>query len=145
MKSGNKRRIQRKERRGLLFHLPTFSKKVEAVEASIVSPPVKAQAPAFYLVVMMFVIATVTGAFIYHLHVRFEGVWLGYETSKARAEKARLLVERRELRLELATLKSPERVKLEAVEKLGMSMPEHEQIVPVNEKTKPVLASGRPR
>jgi cell division protein FtsL len=87
----------------------------------------------------------VAAAFVYHLHVRFEGVWLGYDTSRARAEKARLLVERRELRLELATLKSPERVTEEAIEKLGMSMPEHDQIIPIGKVSKQVLASGRPR
>ena len=116
-----------------------------AVEASIEASTREPQTPAFYLVIMMFVVAVVVGAFVYHLHIRFEGVWLGYETSKARAEKARLLVERRELRLELATLKSPERVTTEAVEKLGMAIPENDQIIPIGGTSKQLLASGRPR
>jgi cell division protein FtsL len=137
--------VEKAPRRGFHLHFPKVTQKVEEVEAAIETSTKRAQAPAFYLVVMMFVIAVVTAAFVYHLHIRFEGVWLGYETSRARAEKARLLVERRELRLELASLKSPEKVKLEATEKLGMSMPEHEQIIPIHKRAKRVLASGRPR
>lgn len=145
MNGQNRRRKPSKPERSFSFPFLNVTEKLDAVEASIETPSKKPQAPAFYLVVMLFVIAAVAGAFVYHLHVRFEGVWLGYETSKARAERARLLVERRELRLELATLKSPERVEVEAAEKLGMTMPEHEQIIPVGKKRKQVVASGRPR
>lgn len=94
---------------------------------------------------MCLVIALVTGLFVYHLRVRFEGVELGYETSRARAEKARLLVERRELRVELASLKSPKRVETEAREKLGMDMPDHDKIFPIGTGKRTVLASGGAR
>lgn len=89
--------------------------------------------------------ALVSAGFVYHLHIRFEGVELGYKTSKARAERARLLVERRELRLELATLKSSKRIETEAREKLGMDMPEHDKIFPIGQNKRTVLASGRAR
>lgn len=101
--------------------------------------------PASYVVTVLLLAIVVVCAFIYHLNVRFEGVWLGYETSRARAERARLLVERRELRLELASLKAPSRIEAEAREKLGMKIPDHDQIIPVGKVQNTVMASGRAR
>ncbi len=109
------------------------------------SPSRPARTSALYLVVFLFAVIAATGAFVVHLNVRFDGVWLGYETSRARAERSRLLVERRELRLELASLKSPARVESEARERLGMEMPDQTRIIPVGKKLAPVLASGRVR
>jgi len=94
----------------------------------------------------MVVIGVVAAAFIYHLHVRFEGVRLGYETSQARAERAQLLVERRELRLELASLKSLDRIEAEARQRLDMEIPDHKRIIPVRSpKRKTVATSGGAR
>lgn len=98
-----------------------------------------------YLVFFFFAVIVATLAFVVHLNVRFDGVRLGYETSLARAERSRLLVERRELRLELASLKSPARVESEARERLGMEMPDHTRIIPIGKRLAPVLASGRAR
>ena len=95
-----------------------------------------------YVLMMTVVIAIVCGAFIFHLSVRFEGVRLGYETSKARSLQTRLLLEQRELRLELASLKAPERVEADAREKLGMEVPDHNRIVPIDRKRKVVSVSG---
>jgi cell division protein FtsL len=53
-----------------------------------------------------------------------------------------LLLERRELRLELASLKSPGRVETEARERLGMEIPDHRRIVPVGRKRKSISVSG---
>lgn len=103
------------------------------------------KAPASYLILVCLVAALVAGLFVFHLSVRFEGVRLGYETSQARAERARLLVERRELRLELATLKSPKRVESEARERLGMEIPDHSRIILMGKKNKTVVASGGAR
>jgi cell division protein FtsL len=113
-------------------------------EADIFRPTVD-QASASYLV--MFTMLSILAAFalIYHLELRFQGVRLGYETSRARAERAQLVAEQRELRLELSSLKSPERVETEAREKLGMEMPGNDRIIPINKKTAPVVASGRAR
>ena len=107
-------------------------------------PPPK-QASASYLMLFVLLCIAVTGGLIYHLHLRFEGVRLGYETSRVRAERAQLVAEQRELSLELSSLKSPERVEAEAREKLGMEMPELDQIVPMEKRVSPVLASGRAR
>lgn len=95
-----------------------------------------------YLILFLLVTAATVGAFVWHLNVRYEGIRLGYETSRARAERARLLVERRELRLELASLKAPERIEALAREKLDMEMPKHDRIVTVGTKRRAVLASG---
>jgi cell division protein FtsL len=103
------------------------------------------QASASYLLLFVVLAVLATGGLIYHLHLRFEGVRLGYETSRARADRAQLVAERRELRLELSSLKSPERIETEAREKLGMEMPSMEQIVPMEKRATPVLASGRAR
>ena len=100
---------------------------------------------ASYLCVVCVVVALVAVAFTYHLHIRFEGVRLGYQTSQARVQRARLLVERRELRLELASLKAPKHVEAEAREKLDMEMPDYRRIVSIGKKQKAVLASGRAR
>ena len=95
-----------------------------------------------YVLMLTMVIVIVCGAFVFHLSVRFEGVRLGYETSKARSLQTRLLLERRELRLELASLKAPERVEIDAREKLGMEVPDHGRIVPIDRKRKVVSVSG---
>jgi cell division protein FtsL len=96
-------------------------------------------------VLICLVVAIVAAAFAFHLHVRFEGVRLGYETSQTRAERARLVVERRELRLELASLKAPQRVEAEARERLGMEIPDHRRIIPIGKKRKTQVASGGAR
>ncbi len=99
-------------------------------------------ASAGYLILFLLVMACTVGAFVWHLSVRYEGIRLGYETSRARAERARLLVERRELRLELASLKAPEKIEAMAREKLDMEMPKHDRIVTIGKKRRAVLASG---
>ncbi len=98
-----------------------------------------------YLVFFCLLSLMVTGALIYHLHIRFEGVRLGYMTSRARAACAQLIAERRELRLEYSSLKSPERIESAAREKLGMEMPEHDRIILMKKRVTPMLASGRAR
>jgi len=97
---------------------------------------------AGYLLLLTLVIVLVTAAFLTHLYIRFEGIRLGYDTNRARAARTRLLLERRELRLELASLKSPGRVETEARERLGMEIPDHRRIVPVGRKRKSIKVSG---
>jgi cell division protein FtsL len=105
-------------------------------------PPVRHQASVGYLLLLGLVTLVVCTAFLFHVYVRFEGVRLGYETSRARAARARLILERRELRLELASLKAPERVETEARERLGMEVPDHKRIVPISGRRRVRPASG---
>lgn len=94
-----------------------------------------------YLAMLLAVIALVAGAFVFHLHLRYEGIRLGYETSRVRTARTRLLLERRELRLELATLKSPRQIEAEARERLGMVAPDNSRIVPIRPR-RTMAASG---
>jgi cell division protein FtsL len=79
---------------------------------------------------------------LYHLHVRFEGVRLGYEASEQRKIQTKLMLQRRELRLELASMKELGRIEDEAREKLGMETPKAEDFVHVNKTKKVVTVSG---
>lgn len=144
MKTVNKKRSQQKHNKGSAA-FSVFKKAEKAAAAKKPTERLAPQAPASYLIVSLLVVVVTAFAFVYHLNIRFDGVWLGYETSRARAERARLIVERRELRLELASLKSPGEVESEAREKLGMEMPDHKRIIPIGKTLKPVLASGRAR
>ena len=97
---------------------------------------------AGYLALLCLIVLAVTAAFVLHLRVRFDGVELGYATSAARARQSRLLLERQELRLELASLKSPVRVEADARERLGMEVPGHDRIVVIGEARRAVPLSG---
>lgn len=79
---------------------------------------------------------------LYHLHVRFEGVRLGYATSEQRKIQTKLMLKRRELRLELASMKEPGRIEDEAREKLGMETPKSEEFIHISKKKKVVSVSG---
>jgi cell division protein FtsL len=115
-----------------------------------VGKPASASAPAQraislgagYLALFSLIVFAVTAAFVLHLHVRFEGVELGYATSAARTRQSRLLLERQELRLELASLKSPARVEADARERLGMEVPGHDRIIVIGEARRVVSVSG---
>lgn len=104
-------------------------------------PGFAAVGPA-YLALLLLVLGAVVSAFVYHLRVRFDGIELGYATSAARARQSRLVLERQELRLELASLKSPARVQAEARERLGMDVPDHDRIVVIGDPKRPAAVSG---
>jgi cell division protein FtsL len=95
-----------------------------------------------HVILFCLTIFIATGGFIYHLHVRFEGVKLGYETSRQKKIQTRLLLEKKELMLELASLKEQKRIEEEARKKLGMEIPGFERIVPVTKKRRVVSVSG---
>jgi len=97
---------------------------------------------AGYLALLSLIVFAVAAAFVFHLHVRFAGVELGYATSSARARQSRLLLERQELRLELASLKSPARVEADARERLGIVVPVHDRIIVIGEARRVVSVSG---
>ena len=107
------------------------------------APPHRAtKLSAGYLALLCLIVFAVAAAFVFHLHVRFDGIELGYATSAARARQSRLLLERQELRLELASLKSPTRVEADARERLGMEVPGHDRIIVIGEARRVVSVSG---
>ncbi len=65
-----------------------------------------------------------TVAFLAHLALRHEVVRLGYEVSEARAERRRLLEQKRLLEVEAASLRQPGRIEAIARGRLGMRPPE---------------------
>jgi cell division protein FtsL len=95
-----------------------------------------------YLALLCLILCAVAIAFVYHLRVRFEGIELGYATSAARAKQSHLVLERQELRLELASLKAPARVESEARERLGMDVPGHDRIMVIGEAKSAAPLSG---
>ncbi|MBN2527211.1 MAG: cell division protein FtsL [Deltaproteobacteria bacterium] len=96
----------------------------------------------FHLLIICLSLIAAAAGMIYHLHVRFEGVRLGYEASEQRKIQTRLMLKRRELRLELASMKEPGRIEDEAREKLGMGTPKAEEFVHINKTKKVVSVSG---
>ena len=107
------------------------------------APPAAGRAlSAAYLALFTLIVIATAAALVYHLHVRFAGIELGYTTSAARARQSRLVLERQELRLELASLKSPARVEAEARERLGMAVPGHDRIILIGEARRPASVSG---
>jgi cell division protein FtsL len=120
-------------------------KRVDAADAAQAPAPEGrggARLGAGYLALFGLIVVAVTAAFVLHLHVRFEGIELGYAASAARARQSRLQLERQELRLELASLKSPARVETDARERLGMEVPGHDRIFVIGEARRVVSASG---
>jgi cell division protein FtsL len=97
---------------------------------------------AIHLLFICLSLAVATAGALYHLHVRFEGVRLGYEASEQRKIQTKLMLQRRELRLELASMKELGRIEDEAREKLGMETPKAEDFVHVNKTKKVVTVSG---
>ena len=93
------------------------------------------------LFIFLALVVAAAGA-MYHLHIRFEGVRLGYEASEQRKIQTKLMLQRRELRLELASMKELGRIEDEAREKLGMETPKAEEFVHINKTKKVVSVSG---
>ncbi len=88
-------------------------------------------------------VAAASSAFVVHLALRAEVIRLGYRVSAERATEARLLERERELLLEAATLRAPQRVEAIARDRLEMDVPSFDRIVPVGAGRGPRLASGR--
>jgi len=77
-----------------------------------------------FLCVAMIVVAT-----FFYIWSRLEIVNLGYEISSEQKKRVKLLEENRNLRLQVMSLKSPERIERIAKRKLGLIYPTEEQVV----------------
>ncbi|HDR14582.1 MAG TPA: cell division protein FtsL [Desulfobacteraceae bacterium] len=81
---------------------------------------------------MLIVVATVIifmTCSIGYVWSNFEGTQLGYSISRLKSEERQLLNRNKQLKVELAYLKSSERLERIALEKLGMKWPSRDQIV----------------
>ena len=80
----------------------------------------------FLVIFMLFLFM---GSSIGYVWSNFERTQIGYDLSQLKKEEMRLREINRKLRLELAILKSPQRLESLAIEKLGLKQPSPEQIV----------------
>ena len=71
------------------------------------------------------------GSSIGYVWSNFERTQLGYDLSQLKKEEMYQKEINRKLRVELAILKSPDRLESLAVQKLGLGQPRPEQIVPL--------------
>ncbi len=78
------------------------------------------------IAIIMLIILTISG--IGYVWSSFEGIRLGYDLSALKRKQMRLMEENERLRLELATLKSPQYLE-EAIKGMGFKIPEPKQIV----------------
>jgi cell division protein FtsL len=88
----------------------------------------------------MLLLMAVTFVAVLHVRSRLLIVRLGYSLSVAADAHAKFLAERRKLVLEVATLKSPRRLRKLAVEQLGLVEPKPGQIIKMLSKGKSRLA-----
>ena len=80
-----------------------------------------------FMILMMLICFMGTG--IGYVWSNFERTQIGYDLSQLKKEEMRFQEINRKLKLELATLKSPQNLEHLAVQQLGLSPPKPEQII----------------
>ncbi|MBI3753344.1 MAG: cell division protein FtsL [Deltaproteobacteria bacterium] len=68
---------------------------------------------------------------LFYLWSRLAVISLGYEIAKADQERAALMADNKKLKLEILSLKSPQRIEAIAMSKLGLVYPKGEQVIVV--------------
>ena len=76
-----------------------------------------------------FLTATLIGLVLVHVWLRLQVVQVGYVLSTSSKLQSRLEQENRELKIELATMTSPERLESLARRRLGLRPPEKGQVI----------------
>ena len=69
------------------------------------------------------------GELFFYTWCRVKNVRLGYEVAEETEKKTKLIAYQENLKIELASLKSPERIARIASEQLGLSMPRADQTI----------------
>ena len=69
------------------------------------------------------------GELFFYTWCRVNNVRLGYEVAQETEKKTKLIAYQENLKIELASLKSPERIASIAREQLGLSMPRADQTI----------------
>jgi len=80
----------------------------------------------FLIICMLFLFM---GSSIGYVWSNFQSTRIGYDLSQLKREEMKLEEENQRLRLELAILKSPQRLETQASERLGLRQPTPEQII----------------
>ena len=114
-------------------------KRIKQTQREMLAPsmawPKNIWAWSFLLVMFCF-------ACIMHVKTHLAVVQLGYSLSQATSNHRALMAEKRKLMVEVATLKSPRRIRKMAVERLGLAQPDSGQMVQVGKKSSSKLALG---
>jgi len=100
----------------------------EAIKRNVYDTHVKTPAGVKYSTFILVALALMAVALIYvwsHIHM----TELEYSVAREMSIKEKLLDEQRKLKVEQATLKSPQRIEAIAKEKLGMVYPERDQVI----------------
>jgi len=79
--------------------------------------------------VALVVALTFIGCSLFSVWAHHQVISLGYQISRASQEEQDLLRENKKLRLELAALKSPQRIENIALKELGFATPQKEQLI----------------
>lgn len=82
--------------------------------------------PLFAAIKVIIVILLFT---VFYLWSRLEVVRLGYEIAKANKERESLMDDNRRFKLEILSLKSPQRIEAIALDRLGLVYPKGEQVI----------------
>ncbi len=90
--------------------------------------------PRFYVtrrqvLLIIFMLFLFMGSSIGYVWSNFQSTRIGYDLSQLKSEEIKLMEENQKLRLELAILKSPERLETQAIARLGLRQPTPEQII----------------
>lgn len=64
-----------------------------------------------------------------HVWIRTQTIETGYKISKVAEEQRSLIQKNRELKIEVATLKSPSRIEYIATKYLGLTIPRREEVI----------------
>ena len=98
-----------------------------------------------FIATLCLAIAAASSAFVTHLALRFQNVAIGYRVQAARSEAARLRERENQLRIELASRRSPEALIELGRNELGMVEADRVPTIVVGGGTRPARLSGRPR
>jgi cell division protein FtsL len=90
--------------------------------------------PRFYVTrrqvfLIIFMLFLFMGSSIGYVWSNFKSTRIGYDLSQLKRDEMKLREENQRLRLELAVLKSPERLEAEAIGRFGLRQPTPEQII----------------
>ena len=86
----------------------------------------KNAAPLFAAIKVIIVVLLFT---VFYLWSRLEVVSLGYEIAQENKERGGLMDDNKRLKLEILSLKSPQRVETIALDRLGLVYPKREQVI----------------
>jgi cell division protein FtsL len=81
------------------------------------------------VIITLMMLICFMGTGIGYVWSNFERTQIGYDLSQLKKEEMRLQEINQKLKLELATLKSPQNLERLAIQKLGLSPPKPEQII----------------